>query len=57
MDFTQAKLTVEHVMPQSAGPEWLAALAQDCADGETPEELHSRLVHTLGNLTLTAVNS
>ncbi|WP_433456591.1 GmrSD restriction endonuclease domain-containing protein (plasmid) [Streptomyces sp. CA-142005] len=57
VDFTQAKLTVEHVMPQSAGPEWLAALAQDCADGETPEELHARLVHTLGNLTLTAVNS
>ncbi|MFH8370811.1 DUF262 domain-containing protein [Streptomyces sp. NPDC018031] len=57
VDFGQAKLTVEHVMPRSAGHEWLTALADDCAPGENPEEVHERLVHTLGNLTLTAVNS
>lgn len=57
VDFTQAGLTVEHVMPQSPGQEWLAGLARECHDGETPGDLHDRLVHTLGNLTLTAVNS
>ncbi|WP_433523874.1 GmrSD restriction endonuclease domain-containing protein [Nocardia pseudovaccinii] len=54
VDFTNAKLTIEHVLPQQPGSEWLEVLA---ADGESPEELHERLVHTLGNLTLTAENS
>ncbi|MBT2525993.1 DUF262 domain-containing protein [Streptomyces sp. ISL-99] len=57
VDFAAAQLTIEHVMPQSAGAEWMEMLSEDAADGESPQDLHSRLQHTLGNLTLTAVNS
>ncbi|MEU3341520.1 DUF262 domain-containing protein [Streptomyces sp. NPDC006668] len=57
VDFATAQLTIEHVMPQSPGDEWLRMLEEDAADGERAEDLHSRLQHTLGNLTLTAVNS
>ncbi|MDN3020614.1 DUF262 domain-containing protein [Streptomyces sp. S.PB5] len=57
VDFAAARLTIEHVMPQSPGDEWLRMLGEDAADGENPKDLHSRLQHTLGNLTLTAVNS
>lgn len=57
VDFAAAQLTIEHVMPQSPGSEWLLTLSEDVADGEQAEDLHSRLQHTLGNLTLTAVNS
>ncbi|MEU6019745.1 DUF1524 domain-containing protein [Streptomyces sp. NPDC047515] len=57
VDFTAAQLTIEHVMPQSPGDEWIRMLADDTADGEGAEDLHSRLQHTLGNLTLTAVNA
>ncbi len=57
VDFTAAQLTVEHVMPQSPGDEWLRALSEEAADDETVEELHALFQHTLGNLTLTADNS
>lgn len=57
VDFSTAQFTIEHVMPQSPSGEWIRMLAEDAADGETPEDLHSQLQHTLGNLTLTAVNS
>ncbi|WP_156725258.1 DUF262 domain-containing protein [Streptomyces apocyni] len=57
VDFTKAALTMEHVMPQTAGAEWLEVLAEECEADETSGELHARLLHTLGNLTLTAVNS
>jgi alkylated DNA nucleotide flippase Atl1 len=57
VDFTAAQLTVEHVMPQSPGDEWLRTLSEEAADGESAEELHARFQHTLGNLTLTAVNA
>ncbi|MGA5293000.1 GmrSD restriction endonuclease domain-containing protein [Streptomyces koyangensis] len=56
VDFASARLTIEHVMPQSPGDEWLRMLDDD-AEGESAEELHIRLQHTLGNLTLTGVNS
>jgi alkylated DNA nucleotide flippase Atl1 len=56
-DFAKAKLTIEHVLPQSPTPEWLDMLAADATDDKSPEELHSELVHTLGNLSLTAYNS
>ncbi|MFJ8779208.1 DUF1524 domain-containing protein, partial [Streptomyces sp. NPDC102476] len=56
-DFAAAQLTIEHVMPQSPGDEWLQMLGEDVAAGERVEDLHSGLQHTLGNLTLTAVNS
>ncbi|MEU6207014.1 DUF262 domain-containing protein [Micromonospora musae] len=56
LNFDRAKLTVEHVLPQSPTDEWWDMLRADLADEETVEELHSSLVHTLGNLTLTAYN-
>lgn len=57
VDFATAQLTVEHVMPQSPGDEWLRALGEGGTEGETAEEVHARYQHTLGNLTLTAVNA
>ncbi|MYW05831.1 DUF262 domain-containing protein [Streptomyces sp. SID3343] len=57
VDFAKADLTIEHVLPQSPGEDWLALLAKGAADGESAEDVHSRLVHTLGNLTLTGQNA
>lgn len=57
VDFSRAELTIEHVMPQSPTEEWLKHLAADGEPDEPSEQRHARLVHTLGNLTLTAVNS
>ena len=53
IDFDNTKLTIEHILPQTLSQEWrdhLVSLGQD------PDEVHQRLVHTLGNLTLTAFN-
>ncbi|MFB8756944.1 DUF262 domain-containing protein [Streptomyces sp. NPDC059852] len=57
VDFATAQLTIEHVMPQSPGDEWLRTLSEEAEEDETGEELHARFQHTLGNLTLTAVNA
>ncbi|MCW5940671.1 MAG: DUF262 domain-containing protein [Fimbriimonadaceae bacterium] len=45
--------TIEHILPQNENlrPEWREAL------GENWKEAHGRLLHTLGNLTLTGYNS
>ncbi len=48
-----AKLSVEHVLPQTLTPEWRQALT---GVGEDPEGLFAELGHTLGNLTLTGYN-
>lgn len=45
-----AEYTIEHIMPQNATPEWQVAL------GENWKADHERLLHTLGNLTLTGYN-
>lgn len=45
-----AKAQIEHVMPQTLTPEWIEEL------GENAHEHHARLLHTLGNLTLTGYN-
>jgi alkylated DNA nucleotide flippase Atl1 len=53
VDFEKVGLQEEHVMPQTLSPEWrghLEALSQD------PDAVHDTLVHTLGNMTLTAFN-
>jgi uncharacterized protein with ParB-like and HNH nuclease domain len=42
--------TIEHVMPQSLTAEWATMLGPDA------RETHRRLLHTLGNLTLTGYN-
>jgi hypothetical protein len=57
LDFSHATLTIEHILPQSLTPEWKDILAAEASEGETPEEMHAALVHTLGNLTLTAYNA
>lgn len=44
-------LTVEHVMPQTLSQWWQSHLGDDC------EDVHEDLLHTLGNLTLTGLNS
>lgn len=51
------RLTIEHVLPQT-----LAGAARDAFRGDLPEDAdvnyeHDRLVHTIGNLTLTGYNS
>ncbi|HEX3238779.1 MAG TPA: DUF262 domain-containing protein [Solirubrobacterales bacterium] len=53
VDFEQANLTIEHIMPQTLSAEWKQHLQEL---GEEPAEVHGELVHTLGNLTLTAFN-
>jgi alkylated DNA nucleotide flippase Atl1 len=57
VDFERAKLSIEHVLPQTLTEEWTALLAADITDETGPNELHDLLVHTLGNLTLTAENA
>lgn len=57
VDFTKAQLTIEHVLPQTATNEWLDLLAEEVTDEGGPQQLHDLVVHTLGNLTLTAENS
>ncbi|WP_329367636.1 DUF262 domain-containing protein [Streptomyces sp. NBC_00669] len=57
VDYAKAHLTVEHVLPQTPAHQWLDLLAEETEDGQTPEELHASLVHTLGNLTLSADNA
>ncbi|WP_444962833.1 DUF262 domain-containing protein [Nocardiopsis sp. M1B1] len=57
VDFSKAQLSIEHVMPQRLTKQWKVVLGGQTAPGETHEELHARLLHTLGNLTLTAQNS
>lgn len=53
----QVKLTIEHVLPQALSrPAWQATLDDDLGEDESRDELHRSLVHTLGNLTLTAYN-
>ena len=44
-------LTIEHVMPQTLSEWWQDHLGQDW------EETHELLLHTIGNLTLTAYNA
>ena len=46
-----AKATIEHLLPQSLSPEWRNEL------GANAEEIHTTLINTFGNLTLTAYNA
>jgi alkylated DNA nucleotide flippase Atl1 len=57
VDISAAKLTIEHVLPQTPTGEWLKILADEVTEEAGPKELHDLLVHTLGNLTLTAENA
>lgn len=44
------ELQIEHVIPQTLTDDWRATL------GDGADETHARLLHTLGNLTLTGYN-
>ena len=52
-DFFGEGYTIEHIMPRNAmaRQEWRDALGEGC------EAKHAQLVHTIGNLTITAYNS
>ena len=50
IDLTQ-DITVEHIMPQKLTPIWQIEL------GEKFNEIYDECIHTIGNLTLTGVNS
>ncbi len=53
IDLQSPKITIEHIMPQKLSPDWLTTIGSDNDDGET----HRRHLDTLGNLTLTGLNS
>lgn len=52
-----AKLTIEHVMPQTMSDRWWHDLRSVLPDDVDAAAEHERLVHTLGNLSLTGYNS
>ena len=54
IDLSVKEITIEHVLPRNPVQGWLDELA---GEGSDPWLVHRRLVHTLGNLTLTAYNS
>jgi alkylated DNA nucleotide flippase Atl1 len=54
LDFDSAKLSIEHVLPQTLSEGWKEQLVDA---GHDPRDVFERLGHTLGNLTLTAWNS
>lgn len=51
VDFAELSLSIEHIMPQTLTEEWQISLGTDW------ETTHELLLHTIGNLTLTAYNS
>ncbi|MEV0755519.1 DUF262 domain-containing protein [Streptosporangium sp. NPDC050280] len=53
-DLSAKEITIEHVLPQSPTEDWLDGLE---GQGGDRWAAHRRLVHTLGNLTLSAYNS
>lgn len=56
IDWQQASPTIEHVMPQTPGPEWLDGLIDPDDQSLPPTDVHAAWVHRLGNLTLTSYN-
>ncbi len=52
-----AKASIEHVMPQKLTVAWRDMISAEVDEGESVDVIHDELVHTLGNLTLTAYNS
>jgi alkylated DNA nucleotide flippase Atl1 len=53
VNFAESNLQIEHIMPQTLSAEWREHLESSDQD---PDAVHNLLVHTLGNLTLTAFN-
>ncbi len=57
VDWQRASLSIEHVMPQTLSQVWRRDLKALLAPGQTVNDVHGALLHTLGNLTLTGYNS
>jgi len=53
VNWGEAKLSIEHIMPQHLSDAWRQALGEA---GDDPDAIHEELLHTLGNLTVTAYN-
>lgn len=53
-ELSTLNLSVEHILPQGLSSEWIIELTEA---GDDAEAVHRELVHTLGNLTLSAYNS
>lgn len=51
-----AKLSIEHVLPQTLSSSWRQSLSAAVGEDRV-DEVHQDIVHTLGNLTLTGYNS
>ena len=51
VDFRNAKITIEHIMPQTLNDEWKTML------GNNYEEIYKKYLHNIGNLILTEFNS
>jgi len=51
VNVNDSKISIEHIMPKKLTPEWEKMLGDDY------ESIHKTLCHTIGNLTLSGVNS
>ena len=49
--FVSNEITIEHIMPQTLTPQWQIEL------GKKYDEIHSKYLHTIGNLTISGYNS
>lgn len=56
VDYEKSKLTIEHVLPQQMTNEWRSSLDADLDEFDSADEAHEFIVHTVGNLTLSAYN-
>lgn len=52
-----ANLTIEHIAPQTATTDWIEEFARELPPGEDVTTIYQRLLHTLGNVTLTGYNT
>lgn len=50
------KLSIEHIAPQTITDEWRSEISLALQPDEDVDLVHTRFLHTLGNLTLTGVN-
>jgi uncharacterized protein with ParB-like and HNH nuclease domain/alkylated DNA nucleotide flippase Atl1 len=56
IDFGGSRLSIEHILPQTITDDWEALLQGDLGEYDSVQELHQSIVHTIGNLTLSAYN-
>lgn len=50
------KLSIEHIAPQTVTDDWRTEIAQTLQSDEDVDAVYQRLLHTLGNLTITGYN-